>query len=73
MFLTFSSKSFRFRSKNVGLKIAEFINFEAESEFVHINSNEDGEMSNDALSETSFVGNNEINTSVIFYRQFTNI
>ena len=53
--------------------MAEFMNFETESEFLHINSNEDGEMSNDALSEISFVGDNEINTSVIFYRQFTNI
>ena len=53
--------------------MAEFINFEAESEFVDINSNEDDETSNDALSEIYFAGDNEINTSVNFYRQFTNI
>ena len=53
--------------------MAEFINFEAESEFVDINSSEDDETSNDALSEISFVDDNEINTSVNFYRQFTNV
>ena len=30
-------------------------------------------MSNDTLSEISFVDDNEINTSVNFYRQFTNV
>ena len=53
--------------------MAEFINFAAESEFVDINSSEDDETSNDALSEISFVDDNEINTSVNFYRQFTNV
>ena len=53
--------------------MAESINFEAESEFVDINSSEDDETSNDALSEIPFVDDNEINTSVNFYRQFTNV
>ena len=53
--------------------MAEFINFEAKSEFVDINSSEDDEMNNDALSEIFFVYDNEINTSVNFYRQFTNV
>ena len=53
--------------------MAEFISFAAESEFVDINSSEDDETSNDALSEISFVDDNEINTSVNFYRQFTNV
>ena len=73
MFLTFRSKNFRFRGKNVGLKMAEFINFEAESEFVDINSSEDDETSNGTLSEISFVDNNETNKSINFYRQFTNV
>ena len=38
-----------------------------------INSSKDDETSNDALSEISFVDDNEINTSVNFYRQFTNV
>ena len=38
--------------------MAEFISFEAESEFVDINSSEDDETSNDALSEISFVDDN---------------
>ena len=53
--------------------MAEFINFEAKSEFVDINSSEDDETNNDALSEIFFVYDNEINTSVNFYRQFTNV
>ena len=53
--------------------MAEFINFEAKSEFVDINSSEDDETNNDALSEIFFVDDNEINTSVNFYRQFTNV
>ena len=38
-----------------------------------INSSKDDETSNDALSEISFVDDNERNTSVNFYRQFTNV
>ena len=53
--------------------MAEFINFEAESEFVDINSSEDDETSNGTLSEISFVDNNETNKSINFYRQFTNV
>ena len=46
--------------------MAESINFEAVSEFVDINSNEDDETSNDALSEIPFVDDDEINSSVNF-------
>ena len=53
--------------------MVEFINFEAESEFLDINSSEDDENNNGTLSKISFVDDNEITTSVNFYRQFTNV
>ena len=52
--------------------MAEYINFEAEAEFIDADSGkEDDEVS--FVSESSFIDDQEIGGNVDFYRQFTNV
>ena len=52
--------------------MAEFINFEADTEFVELESGKENDEVSD-ISESSFIDDQEVGIDVNFYRHFANV